>query len=601
MGCSSRYRRYIMFVFAALLGLAAFEITPVGITDAVAATRKVTSSCGRPTIYKVKSGDNLWVIAKRFGVTVDYLQRLNGSKADSLHPGDRLLIKTAKSCPKKKTKKVSKNSSRRCGKPTIYKVKSGDNLWVIAKKFKVDVDYLQRLNGRKADSLHPGDRLLIKTAKRCPKKKTPKKKSAKKKVSKKSASTVKTSASGSTAVKPSVSDNADKAWKETAEATAPTPKTTKTPKTDQKVDRQAEVRQALAQAAEKGDYAYDTEVGHDVASPADVNAATNSAGTDSAVTDKASDPNIAENGSNGSNGTNGSNGHGDDHMPEELPDLGNLAAFGFTDDGAACAGYLDAFVMQPKKPKGSVNIYHKIRRGDTLYGIARKYKKSLKSLERLNHVYRNPRRLRKLMHPGKRVLIRIGEPKDLVRIRPYLKDWSKLKTQDGYFIKRSRASYGRPFAFNLMLRSICEMRRRNPDIGNVVVGDFSGRLAGQLYKHLSHRTGRDVDLSYYAKRRDNGHHFIKVNSKTVDVERSWEFVRALLDTQQIEFIFMDWTIQRELYKHALSTGVDKGELDRIFQYPAKRRVRTGIIRWAKGHDDHIHVRFKCPKGDTLCR
>jgi murein endopeptidase len=64
---------------------------------------------------------------------------------------------------------------------------------------------------------------------------------------------------------------------------------------------------------------------------------------------------------------------------------------------------------------------------------------------------------------------------------------------------------------------------------------------------------------------------------------------------------MDWKLQKVLYEYALSKGFQQDDLNRIFQYPAKRGVRTGIIRWARGHDDHIHVRFRCPKEDSSCQ
>jgi len=182
-----------------------------------------------------------------------------------------------------------------------------------------------------------------------------------------------------------------------------------------------------------------------------------------------------------------------------------------------------------------------------------------------------------------------------------LKDWVKLSDGDGFSIKRPSTAYGRPWAINLMLRSFCELRRRFPDTDNIVVGDWSGIVGGQLSRHLSHKTGRDVDLSYFARGRTGLKHFIKVNAKTMDIGPSWELVRALLDTRQVEYIFMDWTLQREMYEYALRQGFNRAELDRVFQYPEGRRVRTGIIRWARGHDDHIHVRFRCPKDDPLCR
>lgn len=119
--------------------------------------------------------------------------------------------------------------------------------------------------------------------------------------------------------------------------------------------------------------------------------------------------------------------------------------------------------------------------------------------------------------------------------------------------------------------------------------------------HKSHQTGRDVDLGYFVNNQKCGNYFIKANKFSLDVEKTWELIRALLDTKRVQFIFMDWNLQKVLYEYAYEKGFPVADLDLIFQYPESRKSRTGIIRWARGHDDHIHVRFTCPPDDVLCR
>ncbi len=43
-------------------------------------------------VYRVEEGDNLWTIARRFGTTVDDLQKANGMKGDMIHPGQLLTL-----------------------------------------------------------------------------------------------------------------------------------------------------------------------------------------------------------------------------------------------------------------------------------------------------------------------------------------------------------------------------------------------------------------------------------------------------------------------------------------------------------------------------
>ncbi|HOC99987.1 MAG TPA: penicillin-insensitive murein endopeptidase [Myxococcota bacterium] len=490
----------------------------------------------------------------------------------------------------KKSGKTAKNES--CGKPTRHKVADGDSLWKIAGKYGTTVDALKRLNGKQASNLHPGRILIVKAAKPCAKVKETR-----------SATPSNAAASPSASLEDGPSETGVVFTGEPVDGhrlseSASTPGTEASasgPRADDVQPAQSAdfpdpsaIRQELARA---GAYDGTPEIGHDAtppdlvgvppAQPCELDGFELGAAGDAEDDDDES-------------------GIAEDYETGEMPEI-ELNEFGFSDDGAACAEYLGQFTKMPENPKGSVNIYHTVRKGDTLGRIAKKYRTTVKNLQSMNGLRNNPKKARRLMHPGKKVLIRIGDPKDLVAHRPFLKDWVKLTDGEGFSIKRPSTAYGRPWAMNLMLRAFCELRRRFPDTDNIVVGDWSGIVAGQLSRHLSHKTGRDVDLSYFARGRTGLKHFIKVNAKTMDVGPSWELVRALLDTRQVEYIFMDWTLQREMYEYALERGFKKAELDRVFQYPEGRRVRTGIIRWSKGHDDHIHVRFRCPKDDNLCR
>ena len=53
------------------------------------ANKKATS---KPSTYKVVSGDNLYKISKRFGVTIDALKKANGMTNDNLSVGQSLKI-----------------------------------------------------------------------------------------------------------------------------------------------------------------------------------------------------------------------------------------------------------------------------------------------------------------------------------------------------------------------------------------------------------------------------------------------------------------------------------------------------------------------------
>jgi membrane-bound lytic murein transglycosylase D len=101
--------------------------------------------------YRVRTGDSLWTIARRFGVTTRKLCAWNGLRADAvLRPGKVLKVAgAAKPSPSLST----------------YRVRTGDSLWTIAKRFGVTTRKLCVWNGLSADAvLQPGMVLQLKAA-----------------------------------------------------------------------------------------------------------------------------------------------------------------------------------------------------------------------------------------------------------------------------------------------------------------------------------------------------------------------------------------------------------------------------------------------------
>lgn len=98
--------------------------------------------------YKVKSGDNLSKIAQKHNTRVSTIKKLNHLKSDRIKIGQTLKLPGAVSVSKEENQffsKLSKNQKRR--KYKVYKVRSGDSLWKIAKRFKVSTRKIARWNG----------------------------------------------------------------------------------------------------------------------------------------------------------------------------------------------------------------------------------------------------------------------------------------------------------------------------------------------------------------------------------------------------------------------------------------------------------------------
>lgn len=104
---------------------------------------------GTSDYYIVKSGDSLWSIAKKYGITVNELKNANNLTTNTLSIGQRLKIPV-----KSSTDTDQKNYIN-------YTVKSGDSLYSIAQKNNLTVQELKNYNNLTNDVLQIGQTIRI--------------------------------------------------------------------------------------------------------------------------------------------------------------------------------------------------------------------------------------------------------------------------------------------------------------------------------------------------------------------------------------------------------------------------------------------------------
>jgi membrane-bound lytic murein transglycosylase D len=104
---------------------------------------------------KIQKGDTLRALANRYEVTVHAIQRANHLATDQINAGEELLIPLSESVA------VMLAKARGDGERFTYRVRKGDSLYVIAKRFQVTVDELRRWNDIVGRLIKPGQRLTL--------------------------------------------------------------------------------------------------------------------------------------------------------------------------------------------------------------------------------------------------------------------------------------------------------------------------------------------------------------------------------------------------------------------------------------------------------
>lgn len=138
-------------------------------------------------------------------------------------------------------------------------------------------------------------------------------------------------------------------------------------------------------------------------------------------------------------------------------------------------------------------------------------------------------------------------------------------------------------------------------LGSLLIGDLGQARGGPtLSGHRSHQTGLDVDIWFLLSTQANNH-ILSVN------ERETWGAPSVLSGYSDAIDDRQWSPAHE---KILEIAANMPEVDRIFVNPSIKRElcrRTTPHNWLRKirpwwkHDDHFHVRLKCPTNNPNCQ
>jgi LysM repeat protein len=159
-------------------------------------------------------------------------------------------------------------------------------------------------------------------------------------------------------------------------------------------------------------------------------------------------------------------------------------------------------------------------------------------------------------------------------------------------------TWGTRETVDYITRAIATVHEQYPDSPRLHIGHISSRGGGHLSPHRSHQAGLDVDIGFYY-RPESHRWYVRGTKETLDLQRTWALVRAFVTETDVRFILIDHSIQHLLREYASSIGEDENWLNDLFL--GRGGNRPPLIRHAKGHATHLHVRFYNPIAEETGR
>jgi membrane-bound lytic murein transglycosylase D len=112
-------------------------------------------------IHVVRSGENLGSIAQKYRCSVNNLKSWNNLRSNTIYPGQKLILFAPAVATSNKSSVSSKPTDINALEKGYHQVRAGENLGLIAQKYKCSVEDIKKWNNLNNNTIQPGQKILV--------------------------------------------------------------------------------------------------------------------------------------------------------------------------------------------------------------------------------------------------------------------------------------------------------------------------------------------------------------------------------------------------------------------------------------------------------
>jgi len=141
--------------------IAAGQVLKIHSAESSSMGDAISKTPGILTNYTVRKGETIGQIAEQFHVSVTSIINWNGIRNNRILAGQKLKIYSDGEPVSKVTRKSQDSVSKKSSKNTTYKVRKGDSLDAIAKRFNLEIQDIKQLNKLVSNKIIVGQKLVL--------------------------------------------------------------------------------------------------------------------------------------------------------------------------------------------------------------------------------------------------------------------------------------------------------------------------------------------------------------------------------------------------------------------------------------------------------